>query len=163
MKNEESGAIFSECRTWRYQLWRIWDTDLPMLNVTALNPSTADETKNDPTVRRCINFAKSLGYGGLYVTNIFAFRATLPADMKKAEDPVGPENDYWLAKTAEMSGMTVAAWGVHGNFLNRAAHVEKIIKDLYVFRLTRKTRVPEHPLYLPGNLEPISLVEARTS
>ena len=87
----EKGARFSESRTHRYALWRIWEKGAPMVMFVGLNPSTADETQDDPTIRRCIDFAKRWGYGGLYMLNIFAFRATNPKDMKAAADPVGPD------------------------------------------------------------------------
>lgn len=150
-----SGAVFSPCRVWRYQLWRIWDKSKPALNVIGLNPSTADEQKNDPTIRRCINFAKSWNYGGLLMTNAFAFRATLPKDMRKAEDPIGPDNDRWLKETAASAGLVVAAWGVNGRFRERDKAICAMIPGLHCFRLSQKTRMPEHPLYLPGDLRPV--------
>lgn len=73
-----TNAILSEDRKYRYVLSRIWDESKPMVMIIGLNPSTADETKNDPTIIRCIDFAKSWGYGGVYMLNLFAFRATLP-------------------------------------------------------------------------------------
>ena len=76
-----------------------------------LNPSTADETNDDPTIRRCISFAQAWGYEGLCMTNLFAFRATEPSDMMKSPDPVGPENDQALINLAESAGVVVAAWG----------------------------------------------------
>src|SRR5262245_13924770 len=155
-----TGATFSEYRTYRYQLWRIWDKSNPFMNVIGLNPSTADETKDDPTIRRCIGFAKAWGYGGLYVTNLFAFRATKPKDMKKALDPIGPDNDLWIQHTAELCKLVIAAWGENGGFANRDAHVRAMVNRLHVFRLTPKSRVPEHPLYLPGDLKPVLLSEA---
>ena len=79
--NLKSGAIFSSCRKYRYALWRNWDESKPRPMIIGLNPSTADEKENDPTIVRCINFAKSWGYGGVYVANLFAFRATLPIEM----------------------------------------------------------------------------------
>ena len=157
-----SGATFSECRTWRYQLWRIWNQNKTLMNVIGLNPSTADETKDDPTIRRCIGFAKAWGYSGLYMTNLFAFRATLPSDMKRAVDPIGPENDRWIRETAEKCGLVVAAWGVHGSFQKRDAVICEMIPNLHVFRLTAKTRVPEHPLYLPGDLQSTPLINNRS-
>jgi len=153
-KYVSSGAKFSECRVWRYTLWRIWDEALPYMNVIALNPSTADERNDDPTIRRCIDFARRWGYGGLYMTNIFAFRATDPKVMKKAEDPVGPENDFWLRKTAKGAGLVVAAWGTHGSFKDRARDVIEQITDLHCFRIT-KGGWPEDPLYLPKALNPV--------
>lgn len=97
-------AKFSPDRKYRYSLWRSWDglwpTDGYVLFI-GLNPSTADETKDDPTIRRCIGYAKAWRFSTFCMGNIFAFRATLPADMKKAQDPVGPENDYYLFNLAK--------------------------------------------------------------
>lgn len=84
------GAHFSRCRRYRYALWRQWQAAGPMLMLIGLNPSTADAERNDPTIRRCIGFAHDWGFGGVWVLNLFAWRATLPADLKAAADPVGP-------------------------------------------------------------------------
>lgn len=151
----QKGAIFSECRIYRYQLWRIWDPSKSYLNVIGLNPSTADETKDDPTIRRCIDFAFRWGFGALYMTNLFAFRATLPRDMKRATEPIGAENDQWIHKTAFSAGKVIAAWGNHGKHLKRDQFVCALVKNLYCFRLTEVTQMPEHPLYLPKALEPV--------
>ena len=148
-----SSAVFSPCHVWRYQLCRVWD-ERPYLNVIALNPSTADAFKDDPTIRRCIDYARRWGYGGLYVTNIFAFRATDPKVMKAAPDPIGPENDRWLRKTAKRAGLVVAAWGTHGAFKDRAQEVIEQIPNLHCFRITQNGW-PEHPLYLPKSLTPV--------
>ena len=102
-------AVFSDCRNYRYALWRIWDDAKPYAMFIGLNPSTADETEDDPTIRRCMNFAKDWGYGGLCMTNLFAYRATIPANMMSAADPVGAENNAWLANLAENAGVIVAA------------------------------------------------------
>lgn len=142
----ESGAIFSPCRTWRYKLWRVWDDGRPPLNVIGLNPSTADETANDPTIRRCIGFARDWGYGGLLMTNIFAFRATDPRVMKAHPEPIGQDNDLHLKKAAAVAGLVLAAWGNHGAFLERGEAVRKMIPGLQCFRVT-KSGHPEHPLY----------------
>src|SRR5262249_55544994 len=114
----------------------------------------ADHVRDDPTIRRCLDFAKRWGYGGLYMTNIFAFRATDPKVMKKAADPIGLENDFWLRKTAKGTGLVVAAWGTHGAFKDRARDVIEQIPDLHCLRTT-KSGMPEHPLYLPKALTPI--------
>lgn len=142
----DKGAHFSPCRLYRYQLWRIWDTSTLPLNVIGLNPSTADEAMDDPTIRRCIQFAKRWGYGGLLMTNLFAFRATDPKVMKQAVEPVGAENDQWLKESAAGAGLILAAWGNHGTHLGRDRTVQKIISGAMCFRLTKQGQ-PEHPLY----------------
>ena len=97
------------------------------LMVVGLNPSTADEVQDDPTIRRCIDFAKRWGYGALCMTNIFAYRATLPKDMKMAMNPIGEENDYWLGSCAKDAGMVLGAWGRHGSFMGRAEYVQRML------------------------------------
>lgn len=110
-----TGAIFSECRRYRYALWREWDRNAPQMIVIGLNPSTADERVDDPTIRRCIDFAKQ-GCGKLVMLNLFAFRATKPADMLAAVEPVGPKTNVVLHSYARDSrtAVAVAAWGKHG-------------------------------------------------
>jgi hypothetical protein len=108
-----AGADFSECRRYRYALWRHWDWKGPenCVMFVGLNPSTADETKNDKTISNCVGFAKKWGYGGIYMLNLFAFRATDPKDMIVQEDPGGPGNAAALAVQASGVGLIVAAWG----------------------------------------------------
>ena len=113
-----------------------------------LNPSTADETQDDPTIRRCIAFAKAWGYSALCMTNIFAFRATDPKDMKAEEFPIGGhENDLSLHSLSESAGIVIAAWGVHGTHLDRNADVMKLIPNLHCLGTTKDGH-PRHPLYL---------------
>jgi hypothetical protein len=126
-----------------------------------LNPSTADETKDDPTIRRCVAFAKAWGYGGLFMTNLFAFRATDPADMKRAADPYGWDNDHTLTSLARRAGIVVAAWGAHGAYQGRDRSVRLLVPNLHYLRLT-KAGHPGHPLYLPANLTPTPWTEWRT-
>lgn len=148
----ERSATLSACRTYRYALWRRWGRgDYAMF--IGLNPSTADETNDDPTIRRCIGFARAWGYDALCMANLFAFRATQPADMKKAADPVGPENDQALLYLAAGAGIVVAAWGAHGTFKGRDQSVRRLLPGLHYLRLTKDGH-PGHPLYLPADLKP---------
>ena len=107
----ESGAGFSLCRTWRYKLWRRWSSAGPTVAFIGLNPSTADELNDDPTIRRCIGFARHWGFGGMYVLNVFAFRSTNPRALRGAADPVGPRNNAALLTTCRRCDMVVACWG----------------------------------------------------
>lgn len=151
----EAGAKFSPCRKYRYSLWRKWsDENRGYAMFIGLNPSTADETRNDPTVRRCIGYAKDWGYSGLIMTNIFGYRATLPAALKAVNEPIGAGNDRALRTLAATAAVVVAAWGVHGVHLNRHEKVRKMLPQLKVLRLT-KAGHPCHPLYLPKTLSPI--------
>lgn len=145
----ERKTIFSPCRQYRYTLWREWDMFNPnYVQFIGLNPSTADEVQDDPTIRRCIGFAKRWGYGAMCMTNIFAFRATDPKVMKQCPLPVGPENDRWLVEIARGASLTVAAWGVHGEFMARNVEVMKLLDNLQCFGVTKDGH-PKHPLYLP--------------
>ncbi|WP_291517407.1 DUF1643 domain-containing protein [Acidovorax sp.] len=152
-------ATFSLCRRYRYSLWRNWagllESGKGYAMFIGLNPSTADETEDDPTIRRCIAFAKSWGYDGLCMTNLFAFRATDPAVMLSETDPVGPENDSHLLEMARGAGIVIAAWGTPGAHFGRDAAIRKLIPNLHYLRLTKEGH-PGHPLYLPGNLLPMS-------
>lgn len=143
------GASFSPCRTFRYELYREWDPTLGTFVVIGLNPSTADETKDDPTIRRCIGFAQRFGCGRLVMLNMFAFRATEPRDMLAAVDPVGPQNDDVLRKWAAdpVAVFTIAAWGAQGA-PERVAELAAIFPRLECFGKNRDGS-PKHPLYLP--------------
>jgi hypothetical protein len=150
----ERGALFSPDRTYRYVLTRRWeDSYRGWAMFIGLNPSTADENLDDPTIRRCVAYAQSWGYSGLSMLNLFAFRATKPADMMQAEDPVGPENDQLLQSWSKIASVVIAAWGNHGSFRNRDAHVSALIPCLHVLRCN-KDGSPAHPLYLPKTLAP---------
>ena len=153
-----SGATFSACRCWRYLLWRRWDAEKPVANFLMLNPSTADEHQLDPSCTRARDFAERWGYGALIVTNLFAWRATDPDDMKRAADPVGRSNNQAILRSARRSGVVVCAWGNHGSHLGRAATVGADLRragvPLHALRITAEGQ-PSHPLYLRGSLRPV--------
>lgn len=168
MKRE---TIFSQCRRYRYTLWRefggelIWDgvnkQKDGFVQFIGLNPSTADETLDDPTIRRCIGFAKAWGYGAMCMTNLFAFRATDPKDMKAQTDPIGPDNNDWLCRIGDEAETIVAAWGTHGSHLGR----DEKFRQIWGNNVTRKLHClkktvgghPSHPLYLPKTSKLIEL------
>lgn len=136
-----------------------------------LNPSTADERNDDPTVRRCINFAKRWGYGAMCMTNIFAYRATDPGIMKAQMNPISEpppvegwpvipggviirnQNDYYLWTIAQGAGVIIAAWGFHGDHLSRAEQVQALIPNLHCLGTTAGGH-PRHPLYIRGDIQP---------
>jgi len=150
-----SSAEFSPDRVHRYELWRTWDKSKGIAMFIGLNPSTADEIKNDPTVTRCINYAKKWGYGGMIMSNIFAYRATDPKIMKGATDPVGPDNDEWLVKSSKEASLIVAAWGNHGEFMERGTAVMNLFDGTELHCLSlNKTGHPKHPLYCSSSLKP---------
>lgn len=167
-----AGALISDCGLFRYELWRIWDEGLPLLVFIMLNPSKADASINDPTIVKCMEFARRLGFGGILVLNLFAFRATDPKDLKRAGFPVGDLNDQRIEAAARQHGGTgarfVAAWGAHARKLGRPAEVAALLKRLgvstFALELT-PDRVPRHPLMLSyevdkgGHKMPRRLVE----
>jgi len=150
----KTDAILSDCRKYRFALWRTWDDSKPYAMFIGLNPSTADETLDDRTIIRCIKFSKDWGYGGLCMANLFSYRATVPGDMMAAEDPVGKSNDEWLLKLAESAGVIVAAWGNDGEFMGRSRKVRELIPNLHCLK-ENKSGEPAHPLYLKSELKPV--------
>lgn len=154
----ESGAVFSPCGLYRYRLWRYWDRAKLPLCFLMLNPSTADDLENDPTVERCQRRALMMGFGGLEVVNIFAFRSTDPAGLLTISDPVGPENDAAIKQACRLAGMVVCAWGEHGKIGGRS---EKILEMLAADEISahalavNSSGEPKHPLYVSYDLRPM--------
>lgn len=145
-------AVISPCGLYRYSLMREWNYDQCKACFIMLNPSTADGTIDDPTIRKCIGFARQRDRGGIVVVNLFAFRATKPADMLAVADPIGPENDAHILRAVGACNPVVAAWGVDGGHLGRDRAVMKLIRDHHtpLFCLgTTKDGHPRHPLYVP--------------
>ena len=138
-------------KEYRYTLWRVWDEDKGFVQFIGLNPSTADETQDDPTIRRCVGFAKDWGYGSICMTNLFAYRATLPKDMMAAAEPIGSKNDEWLSVTSIYASLIIAAWGTKGVHLGRDKHLLTLIPAMKCLRFT-KGGFPEHPLYIPKKI-----------
>lgn len=149
-------AGFSGCRTWRYWLARTWAVDRAPLVVIGLNPSTADETADDPTIRRCIDFARRWGHGGLTMLNLFAFRSTDPRGLRRAFDPVGPQNDTVLRSATE-GRRVLCAWGAHGSYMDRNAVVAELLADRDLVCLGQtKDGHPRHPLYMRADTPPVA-------
>jgi hypothetical protein len=158
---EHRGAAFSTCRRYRFTLTRIWSRGgRGNVNFIMLNPSTADEAANDPTVERCERRARAWGFDSLRVTNLFAFRATAPEQMLNETDPVGAENDFAIVGAAWDARLVVCAWGTHGTHRARAAEMVKLLRgvdvQLHALKLTANGQ-PAHPLYLPYSLQPFAL------
>lgn len=163
-----TGATISDCGRYRYQLWREFDRagddlfaapepgSMPVMFVM-LNPSTADAATDDPTIRRCVGYARRWGASGIKVRNLFALRATDPKELYTTHDPVGPENDFHILAGCRDATHVVCAWGAHGSLHGRDKHVAAMLRDagatLYHLGLTTKGQ-PRHPLYLPGDLQP---------
>ncbi len=161
--SDHGGAVFSDCGRYRYLLWRDLN-EAPLFVVeptrvllwVMLNPSTADEVEEDPTIRRCIAFGRHWGFHRLEVCNLFGLRATDPSAMLMADDPLGPENDTHLHLALGRAERVIVGWGTHGNHLGRA--------DLFAERYGAMDRLeclgvnkagsPKHPLYVSGDTEP---------
>lgn len=146
-----SGAIFSPCMLYRYKLWRMWDESKPPLLFVMLNPSTADDVDNDATVERCQRRALSMGYGGLMVGNIFAYRSTDPGKLYEMDDPVGPDNDAAILEMASRAGDIVCGWGTDGALHNRGETVIAMIRDAGYrpkYLVLNQDGSPRHPLYV---------------
>jgi hypothetical protein len=152
--NMKIGASFSSCCKYRYKLWRIWDESKPLIMFIGLNPSKADETHDDPTVSKCQRYARQWGYGGIIMANIFAYCTSVPAEMKKALEPIGCDNDDALMEMAPKADIVVAAWGNHGTHMGRSLNVKRLFHNLHYLKLN-KTGEPAHPLYLKSNVSPI--------
>src|SRR4051794_12688875 len=155
----EQNAVISICGRYRYLLTRQVGPGLCTATFIMLNPSTADATNNDPTIRRCIGFARQWGCGRLAVLNLFAFRATHPADLKRAVEPVGVENRAWFERTLSddlSDGPVVCGWGVHGEHMGQDLAVLGWLEAFgirpFALGLTRDGH-PKHPLYLPKAAE----------
>ncbi len=157
MNNIKSGAKFSKCGMYRYSLWRRWVShDDTRVLFIMLNPSTADETENDPTITRCIGYAQSWGFGELVVCNLFAYRSTDPKHIKYATDPVGADNNALIIEQVMVADLIVCAWGSRGSHLGRSEEVMKLIKgyEPHYLKMT-KSGEPSHPLYLKKVLTPL--------
>lgn len=155
------GAIITACGVYRYQLTRVWNSDLRPAAFIMLNPSTADAENDDPTIRRCIGFAKAWGCGGLTVVNLFAYRSTDPKAMRGVRDPVGPLNDTYIRAAAEHCHPVVAAWGTHGTLRQRATEVKMILLRTGVSIVSlgvTKDGHPKHPLYVAGKTTPATFI-----
>jgi len=148
-------ASFSHCRKYRYSLTRSWGLVDNYVLFVGLNPSIADETTDDPTLIRCVNFAKNWGYVGLIMVNLFAFMSTYPSELKKAKLPIGTENNKHIVKNHKKSQLTVVAWGNDGHFLGRDKEVLKIINNPMCLNIN-KSGQPAHPLYQKKNQELIN-------
>lgn len=148
-----SGAEFSADRKYRYALWRIWEPDIPFVMFIGLNPSTANEHNNDPTIKRVMKIVQGWGYGGFYMMNLFAIVSSKPEILLTDPDPIG-DNDRWLDKIAFECETIVFAWGAFKEAKERAEAIVKRFPDAYCLRKTKGGH-PWHPLYIPADTQPI--------
>ncbi len=153
-----STAVYSDCEAYRYSLTRVWQPEGRRVAFIMLNPSTATEVQNDPTIERCEQRARRLGFGGFEVVNIFALRATDPRAMRATSDPEGADNGFFIEKAATDADMVIAAWGVHGAHRDQGPQMVTLLHTkghaLHHLGLTKHGH-PRHPLYLPYAAQPI--------
>jgi hypothetical protein len=153
----ESGATFDNSGKYRYLLWREWDADKPACVFIMLNPSSADATRNDPTIRRAMSFAERFGFGRCEAVNLFAYRATDSSVLARVRNPVGKENDQFILESIVRCDACFVAWGNLGLLQQRSDSVLRMIpQDIQLQCLgINKSGEPKHPLYLPNNTEPL--------
>ena len=148
-----SGATFSQCGNYRYKLWRIWDSSKPMIAFIGLNPSTANATSDDPTIRRVKGFAKQWGYGGVYMLNLFGIISSDPSILLTANDPIG-DNDRYLLEAAIDGLRVVFAWGSFKQIGERDKDVIAMFPNAICLKKSGAGK-PWHPLYVKADIQPI--------
>lgn len=161
-KATDRSAVISDDGLYRYELRRTWHVGRPDCVFIMLNPSTADATEDDPTIRRCVDFARRWECGRLIVVNLFAFRATKPVDLFKATDPVGPENEDYVRRAVDHAdyhgGKIICAWGSHGEHMEQdrtvLGWIEAECKNPPMALSVTKSKQPGHPLYLKADSVP---------
>lgn len=147
MKEVGAGAIFSDDKAFRFVLWRVWDIKKPAMMLIGLNPSTANEKTDDPTIRRIKGLAKSNGYGSFYMTNLFPFVTPYPRVLQTAKEQL-PENDSILQQVSLFCDTIVFCWGNFETY-GRGKEVTKMFPNAWYFG-QNKNGSPKHPLYLPA-------------
>jgi hypothetical protein len=151
MDKIDKGALFSDCRRYRYTLWRVWDVKKPLVMVVGLNPSTANELADDPTIKRVTSIMHNWDAGGFFMVNLFALVTPYPEELFECEDPV-KENDHYLQITGNICNRILFGWG---NFkvAGRDEIVKKMFPDAYCLHIN-KNGSPKHPLYCRQNSMP---------
>jgi hypothetical protein len=154
---QNNGAIFDgngSTEVYRYQLWRIWDEAKDLITFVGLNPSTANANQDDPTIRRVTRFARSWGYGGVYMVNLFAFVSTDPKVLLNGQrEKIGSKNDAAIADAAAKSKKIIFAWGSFQTN-GRAQEVIERYPDAEAL-IINADGSPRHPLYVPGKVKPV--------
>lgn len=157
-------ALISDCGEYRYWLERIWDEEKPIIVFVMLNPSTADSNEDDPTIRRCINFAKDWGYGSINVFNLYDFRSTNPDNLLKTDKPFSDKNIHQIKVHCDVFDKIICAWGNPGMIKKLKKKfpdynpLEGYEDKLYHLGFCKDGVTPRHPLFLKSNLKPIKLL-----
>jgi hypothetical protein len=143
-------AILSKDNKYRYQLSRIWNEEKPKVLFIMLNPSIADADIDDPTIRKVITFAKSWGYGGIFVGNLYSFRSTDPKVLRYTDNPIGEDNIQHIQYLIGLTERVIYAWGNHQE---EPKWLYDLVDNPYCIDVSKKG-IPKHPLYLNGKLQP---------
>lgn len=152
-------AILDDTKQYRYQFSCEWGDGKRFVTFVMLNPSKGNQEQEDPTLKKCISYAKKWGYDGLNVVNLFAYISTEPTELKHQIDPVGPDNDRHVLEAIQNSEIVIAAWGqsIRSGFVKmRIQETLELLSsvDVYTLDLTVCGEFPKHPLYLRGDLTP---------
>jgi hypothetical protein len=150
IKEMNNKPDLSPCKKYRYHLSRSWDEEKPFILFIMLNPSTADAENDDQTIRRVINFAKSWGYGGVYVGNLYAFRSTDPKGLKHTDDPIGPDNMACVQSLVGLTDKVVYAWG---NGYKEPEWLRNLVDTPYCIDISKNGNIPKHPSRLNKDLQ----------
>jgi hypothetical protein len=153
IKLEGNGAVFSTERHYRYALWRVWNADNGIVMFIGLNPSTANERDNDPTIRRVMSFAYDWGFGGVVMANIYGWITPYPLELQACEYPIG-ENDQWVEALAKHCQKIVFAWGKFKQAAKWSQVLIEMFPDAYALKINNDG-TPRHPLYVPGKIIPV--------
>lgn len=154
MTDESKSAVISPCGRYRYLLTRAWAPEKGVLTFVMLNPSTADARQDDPTLRKCIHFAREFGFGELWVVNLFAWRSTSPLGLPQEKwQAQGDDNDRYILQAVGASVQVICAWGVHGGRFQRDKEVLALIRQSHSPHCLQLTKggFPAHPLYLKND------------
>jgi len=155
MQYTSHNARFSRCKSYRYSLSRSWIGGSGKAVFIGLNPSTADQRDDDPTIRRCVGFARAWGYDSMEIVNLFAFCASKPEDLKLAAEPIGRNNDRWIAAAIGEAALAIACWGNHGELQRRSDKIRKRYPGLLCLGINA-TGMPKHPLYIKAAQTPFA-------
>ena len=155
MQYTSQNARFSRCKSYRYSLSRSWNGGSGKALFIGLNPSTADQHEDDPTIRRCVGFACAWGCNSMEIVNLFAFCATKPEDLKRSAKPIGRNNDRWLSAAISDAALSIACWGNHGAYLGRSDKILERYPDLLCLGINA-SGTPKHPLYIKATQTPFA-------
>jgi hypothetical protein len=155
MQYTSQNARFSKCKSYRYSLVRSWSEGSGKAVFIGLNPSTADQRKDDPTIKRCVGFARAWGCGSMEIVNLFAFCATKPEDLKRYAKPIGRNNDRWIAMAISEATLSIACWGNHGEFMQRSDKIRDGYPELLCIGINA-SGAPKHPLYIKATQTPFA-------